>query len=204
MASSHERLLIWIRPLSLGALIAASGCSVGVGQGTVQGTVSAPGCNLSEAPLSLRPTFFSAEAIDDPADPHGSFLTIRIQHGSDGELISDGIDILVPDSAEVQQSQLDQALQVGVTGQDVGMNLFLNDTCPAGLDKQAVNYLGVSGTITFRSIYAPSVNTSSVEIAGSFTNVHLVDRTRPSDRWATIDGSFRFLFNRGQPAQRFP
>ena len=62
----------------------------------------------------------------------------------------------------------------------------------------------VSGTITFRSIYAPEIDPGSTGIEAELTDVRFEDRDAPEMRNATLNGWFQFFYQRGAPAQRFP
>ncbi len=193
--------LFWARA-TVTFLVAATGggCAIGTGDGELVGQVSAPTCGLLEEDFSLDPTFFGANPILEDQ------LEIRIQHGSDFESKSDGIVLLVADIEEVKQSKLGEALDLS-TARDapVRMSFYLHETCPPdALDVIPVHYEAVEGTVVFQSIYAPGVSTNEVEISGQLNGVRLVDPDREDERWAELDGSFRFLYVRGAPRQRFP
>lgn len=190
------------------ALAAAlgGGCSVGVGEGEVTGTLSAPECGGFEGPeLDLKPDFFAADPVED-------ILEIRVQKGSDFEDASDGIAVTVLDAAAVKDQLAGTEEGAGVSfdlgapeeERLVNMSLYMNETCPFKEDRESVVYEARSGSITFLSIYAPKSEHSGVEIWAELSGVRLDDASRPEERYATIDGYFRFLFNRGRPAQRFP
>jgi hypothetical protein len=86
----------------------------------------------------------------------------------------------------------------------VTMNFYLNESCPAGRRETPVNLAAVSGQITFDSIYSPATDDDEVEIAAHFETVRFEDEDAPEERTALLSGRFRFFFNRGRPAQRFP
>ncbi|HEY6879819.1 MAG TPA: hypothetical protein VI299_17445 [Polyangiales bacterium] len=189
MASSRS---VWL----LAAVLA--GCSVGHGDGEVDGVVAIEGCRR-EGPYQLRPTVFFAEAAEQ-------VLKIRIQRGSDIEVYSDGIGVLVEDAAEVRRGYLGVDIPVGSDDGDaphVEVTLFLNESCPAERDKTPVTLSAVSGTIRFTDIYAPKVDKHHVRIAAELREVRFED-PRVDDRWAVLNGRFDFLYVRGSPAQRFP
>lgn len=195
MVSSHER-----GPLASAAIFAAllSACSVGGGEGQVTGTVNAPSCDLNMADYSLDPTFFGADPVED-------MLEIRIQRGSDLETFSDGLTVLVLDAKTVRADLI--GVPIELTGEAdalVQMNVFLNDTCPTGRGDAPVNYEAVNGSIVFQNIYAPELTEDDVETAARFDDVLFVDPDDPEVRNAVLSGEFRFLHNRGRPAQRFP
>ncbi len=178
---------------------------MGHGDGEVEGTVSIEGCR-PEGPYQLRPTVFFAETAEQ-------VLKLRIQRGSDIEVYSDGIGVLVEDAALVRREYLGQAIPVGERllsdgGEDrnaphVDVTLFLNESCPAERTRTPVTMSAVSGTIRFASIYAPRVDKDEVRIAADMENVRFED-PRVDDRWAVLNGRFDFLYVRGSPAQRFP
>lgn len=189
MGSSRS---VWL----LAALLA--GCSVGHGDGEVDGVVAIEGCRR-EGPYQLRPTAFFAEAAEQ-------VLKIRLQRGSDIEVYSDGIGVLVEDAAEVRRAYLGVDIPVGADVGDtprVDVTLFLNESCPPDRDKTPVTLSAVRGTIRFTSIYAPQVDKDDVRIAAELTGVRFED-PRVDDRWAILNGRFDFLYVRGSPAQRFP
>ncbi len=176
-----------------------AGCSTtGVGEGSANGLIWAPDCGLNARQYDLNPTFFVA-------DPTEGRLEIRVQRGSDVQHRSDGLSIFVADAADVQQSQLGMAIQLTADPEPpVRFGVFFNETCPFDRDRRAVHYVAVSGTILFRSIYAPDRDESERETRAEFTDVQFVDPTDAETRRATLSGEFRFLFSRGRPAQRFP
>ncbi|MEM9191806.1 MAG: hypothetical protein AAGF12_21725 [Myxococcota bacterium] len=175
------------------------GCSLGAGDGEVLGTVTAPECELNNHAYNLEPTFFAAEPVISDG------LEIRIQHGSDLEIKSDGVLILVEPVSDVKLTRLGRPLEVAdMPEATVKMALFMNETCPPVREDKPVHFEAVSGSIVFDNIYAENVSEDDVEVSGRFTDVHLVDPDEPDTRFADLNGSFRFFFNRGRPAQRFP
>ena len=193
MVSSRE-----LGPVAALLLWAALGCSVGGGEGEVTGTINAPGCELEMADYSMDPTFFGADPIE-------GMIEMRIQHGSDLETFSDGLTILVTDASRVRADLL--GVPIELTGEAdalVQMNVYLNGTCPPERGDLPVNYQAVSGNIVFQNIYAPELTEDDVETAARFDDVLFVDPANPEMRNAVLSGHFRFLHNRGRPAQRFP
>jgi len=179
-------------------VVLVSACSVGVGEGTVTGTISAPECGLEDRELDLEPDFYVADVFEER-------VTFRVQRGGDYAYLSDGLTIFVADSVRVQESMLGTPIPLSAeAGAPVRMNLYMHDTCVLDRDSYPVNYVAVEGEITFDAIYAPEKDEDALETTASFTDVRLVDTSRPDERFAVISGEFSFLFNRGRPAQRFP
>ena len=194
MASSRSARAVVLAVAA--ALLGA--CSVGSGEGSVTGTVNAPECDLEMAAYDLEPTFFGADPVEEQ-------LEIRIQRGSDFEQFSDGLTILVRDASMVRAELI--GIPIELTGEFsdlVQMNVYLNETCPAGRRELPVSLQAVAGFIVFQNIYAPTLTEDDVENAARFTDVSFVDRESPDERNATLTGDFVFLHNRGRPAQRFP
>jgi len=187
-ASSKARLF------ALGIALALCGCSVGVGTGEVTGTVTAPQCGL-DGEYALNPDFYSASAFEEQ-------LSIRIQSDGDFSLESDGISIIVLD-ASMESERLGTPIAVSSEPESpVTLSFYLNDTCPPDDDELPVFLQATEGTITFEAIYAPQVDEAQRETAGTFTGVIFTDGR--GERMATLDGEFRFLFERGRPGQSFP
>jgi hypothetical protein len=171
-----------------------SSCSVGHGQGDIAGTVSVPGCR--NGPYDLGPSVFFGEAIEQ-------LLKIRVQRGSDLEVKSDGLAVLVTDATLVKREFLDKDIDIAGTEPRVDVTLYLNESCPPGRDKTPVVLPAASGVIRFESIYAPQDDDDEVQITATLSDMHFEDPRNP-ERTATISGSFDFLYVRGSPAQRFP
>lgn len=199
------------------ALVAASAlcvvlaCSVGQGTGTATGHVVFPECHLDNASYDLRPDFFAADFVDDPANATGNrwqMLQLRMQRGSYGEWSSDGISILVRDVDPIARSEIGMPLAVG-PGQEVEMTLYLGGTCPSGVPRAGFFTIpaileAASGTIVFHAIYAPDVDRSQLQIWADFSDVHFEDAESPATRFAVMTGNLSFFFQRGRPAQHFP
>lgn len=194
------------RLVTLACAVLLGSCSVGHGDGEIDGVVAIEGCRR-EGPYQLRPTVFFAETVE-------RVLKIRIQRGSDIEVMSDGVSVLVEDAALVHDDYLGQEIQISdprVENEQlessglprVSMTLFLNESCPAERDRTPVALSAVSGTIRFAAIYAPRADKDGVRIAAELVQVRFAD-PRVDDRWATLNGRFDFLYVRGSPAQRFP
>ncbi|MEY4510585.1 MAG: hypothetical protein RLZZ450_2707 [Pseudomonadota bacterium] len=196
MGSSGERRANTLRSgLSLLLLMVVVACSVGHGEGEVGGTINIAECRTGE--YELHPTVFFAESAEE-------LLKIRIQRGSDVEVRSDGLSVLVEDATLVKRMFLDQSVQVAIDDEPrIDLSLYLNETCPAERDRTPVTLAAVSGSVRFTAIYAPEVSKDQVRIAAELTNVRFED-PRVDDRFAVLNGRFDFLYVRGSPAQRFP
>jgi predicted deacylase len=190
-ASSHS-IGVWL----LGALLFA-GCAKGGGEGNAVGQVWAPDCGLDGQPFELNPSFFAMQ-------PSASveIIDIVVQRGSDLPSFSDGIAVFIAEPEMLKDSMLGTELDFELLESPVEMTLYLNATCP-GLVELPVVYRAVSGTIRFDELYVPWVDNETKETSAVFTNVELVDNQDPEERRARLDGSFRFLFERGMPAQLF-
>jgi hypothetical protein len=199
MGATRERpaaTAAWRRVHWLGLLVLLGGCSVGHGSGEISGAVAIDDCR-PEGPYQLRPTTFFAEAAEQVLD-------LRVQRGSDTEMLSDGVSVLIDDAALVKRSLLEMDLPIGVDVEPrIELSFYLNETCPAERDKTPVALGAVSGSIRFSEIYAPRVDKDEVRIAAVLTNVRFED-PRNAARWAVLSGNFDFLYVRGSPAQRFP
>jgi hypothetical protein len=170
-------------------------CSVGHGEGDVDGTISIAKCRTGT--YELHPTVFFAESAEE-------LLKIRIQRGSDVEVRSDGLSVLVEDAALIKRMYLDQDVQVAIEDEPrIDLSIYLNETCPAERDRTPVTLAAVSGSVRFTAIYAPEISKDQVRIAAELTNVRFED-PRVDDRFAVLNGRFDFLYVRGSPAQRFP
>jgi hypothetical protein len=168
---------------------------VGHGVGEVSGTITIAKCR--EGSYELHPTVFFAESAEE-------LLKIRIQRGSDVEVRSDGMSLLVEDAALVKRMYIGQSIEVALEDEPrIDVSLYLNETCPAERDRTPVALAAVSGSVRFTAIYAPEVNKDQVRIAAELTNVRFED-PRVDDRFAVLSGRFDFLYVRGSPAQRFP
>jgi hypothetical protein len=181
------------------APLLAGGCDVGSGTGSATGVVSAPGCGLDAEPFDLHPDFFTIDPIE-------GFAELRVQHGSEIEDRSDVLLIFVADTADVETSRLGEPIAVDLDASDgVSMSLALNETCHVDDEREdvPVNYIAVSGTITFSAIYAPSVD-GDHRTAATFEDVRFIDPSDPDARYAVLSGDFDFDYSRKKPAQRFP
>jgi hypothetical protein len=193
-ASSFERLALpWV------ALLVCA-CNVGSGTGTAKGIVSAPACGLDAEAFDLHPDFFAIDPTDD-------FAEITIQHGSDFIERSDALLVFINDTEALATARLGEPIAVNFDATDgVSMSLALNDTCEVddAYEDQPVNYIAISGTITFSALYAPSVSKDAKRTTAVFEDVRFVDPNAPDERYAVLSGDFSFRYDRGQPAQRLP
>ncbi len=179
--------------LLLCGLVTAS-CSVGHGEGDLIGTVSIPGCRSGA--YSLGPSAFFGQAVEQ-------LLRIRLQRGSDLEVRSDGLAVLVSDATQVKREFLNRDIDVAEEPERVLLSLYLNESCPTGRDKSPVVLPAVSGSIRFEAIYAPQVKENEVQIAAELRDIRFQDPRNPQ-RTAELNGFFDFLYVRGSPSQRFP
>lgn len=176
----------------------ATACNPGSGTGEVHGTVTANDCELSDVAFNLEPDFFTAEAI-------GEQLQLRLQSGSDLQIRSDGVFIMVSDAAHVRRDALETPLVVGEgESADVRMSFYLNARCPKGRHGTPVLMSATEGSVVFHDIYAPLVDDQALRIAAEFDNVKFFDLYSPETRNAVLSGSFDIIYNRGRPSQRFP
>jgi hypothetical protein len=180
--------------IALLAIACAAACSTGHGEGKLVGTVSIPGCR--NGPYNLGPSAFFGQAVEQ-------LLRIRVQRGSDLEVNSDGLAVLVTDATFVQREFLDQDIDIAGSVPRVDLSIYLNESCPPGRDKTPVVLPAVSGTIRFEAIYAPQVDDDEVQITATMSDLHFEDPRNP-ERSANLNGYFDFLYVRGSPSQRFP
>lgn len=200
--------------MALGVACVLVACSVGGGVGEATGEVHLPDCGFEALAYSLGPTFFSAEFVEDPAarTPGGAqrMVILRMQRGSYRVSESDGISILLRDVNEIHGSLLDVPLEIGA-GPDAmaRMTMHLGESCETGALHNRYWTLpgvleGVSGTLILSSVHAPGAPDADAEFRGAFSGVRFVDASQPHVRFAVLDGSFAFFYQRGRPAQRFP
>lgn len=198
MASSRD-------VVSLLACALTGACSVGHGEGEISGTIEIEDCRAAGR-YDLEPSAFFAQSVED-------LLRIRVQRGSDLEVRSDGLAVLVEDAPRLKRNFLGVPLEVTPVGMPlevmpdadpaVFVSVYLNETCPPGRELTPVALGAMSGTIEFEEIYAPQVDDSDVQIRAELDGVRFEDPRNPK-RWAELSGYFDFLYSRGSPAQRFP
>lgn len=170
-----------------------------------------------EGPYDLNPTFFAS-------NPFQNTQLIRLQRTNDLTENADGVMLLVDDVARVRAS-LGTPLRVGlppevtppgtpvVADPDppvVHLALYLQETC----HRENITLYATEGTVTFDALFTGDLNEKEAEekrIEGRF-EVRLGDPRDappgggavPAERQSQLTGSFRFYFQRGQPAQPFP
>jgi len=201
------------------ALASLGGCTVGEGDGYVKSTrLYIPDC--WNGGFDLGPDFFASNPFSDNTQ------VIRIQRGDNLQEVSDGLMILVNDTAAVR-GRRDEALDVGVPvgiqcpgfpvkyNADpplVNMSLYLHDSCHT---QEGATLHSIGGTITFTDLFSGDINEkdgSERLTEASFE----VDFGNPCDippegfgeadpeLISKVTGYFKFYFQRGQPAQPFP
>lgn len=191
-------------------------CSVGEGDGWVRSDrLKAPYC--FDGPYDMRPTFFAS-------NPYRATQTIRVQRKDDLIENSDGVEILVTDTASVR-AQRGEKLRIGlppavrppgvpITPDPdpplVQLTLYLHDSCHG----QNVALYAVSGDIVFRDLFSGDANERSAENKRTDADfdVQIGDPRDmppeggaiPAEKLSRLTGHFSFYFERGQPAQPFP
>ncbi len=204
----------------LGA-VALGGCTTGEGSGDVKSDRLFIQ-NCANGPFDLQPDFFASDPFDDTQ-------TIRIQRGDRYAEVSDGVSILVNGVEAIRgddggEGMLGQDIAVGLprgvsppgvpvvfnpNPPPVSIALYLNDSCHA----QNVTIYAIDGTIRFTSLFSGDVNEKDAdarltegEFEATFADPRdLVPDDPPDpDLVSLVTGSFRFFFQRGQPAQPFP
>ena len=172
------------------------GCHPGAGTGQITGNITIGDCDLSNAQITINPDFFGAEIS-------GSALLLIVQHGSDLQIVSDGIFIDVANAANVATMSIGEPIAFSSADPAaVSLSLTLNATCPA-IDMPVV-LRATSGTITFDAIYAPTIDSNAQQISAHLSNVRVVDSGFPTTRFGLINGQFEFTYTRGRPAQHYP
>lgn len=176
------------------------------------GSVRIDECLLDSDTFDLGIDFFAAEFVGEPENvvpvERLRMLNIRLQRGSWRESDSDGLLITVRDVNEMATSLLGTPIAVeDVAEAPVYITLYLGQTCESGFPRahwvRSAILAADGGTITFDEIYAPSLGDADAEIAARFTDVHFSDVGDPDGREALLSGEFRFVYQRGRPAQRF-
>ncbi len=214
------RRLLRLAGAALFASASLAACTIGPGEGeVVSDLLEIEGC--SNGHLDLEPNFFAA-------DSYGGAVKLRLQRGDLLEEASDGFLVLVRDVAsivgdETTPGALGEDLEVGlpegvrppgapIVGDAepprVSMVLYLNDSC----DDQNVSVYSISGSIRFASLWNGASNASGearlteATFAADFADSRGLANLVSGDEVPTsrIEGSFRFYFQRSQPAQPFP
>lgn len=194
------------------ALGAATGCTVGEGEGDVTSErLYVKDC--WNGPFNLEPDFFAANPYREEA------LMIRVQRGDNNQEASDGLTVIVKDLKSVPlNTPIPVGLPNGVSppGQPVkglpdplvSLSLYLHATCH---EQNSATY-SVEGTILFHSIFSGNPNEENserrltdAEFEAKFADPReLVDAADTAKVTSDpVFGNFRFYFQRGQPAQPF-
>lgn len=219
MKSSARWPLFAVGVVALCASSAA--CATGEGSGAVRSDhLFVQDCH--NGPFDLQPDFFAT-------NPYQDTQTIRIQRGSRMEELSDGLIILVSDVPGIRgddgaEGLIGQDVRVGLPrgvappGQvvefdpdpaPVSMTLYLNDSCHAL--NRAIH--AIDGTIRFSSLFSGDTRETraedrltEAEFTATFADPRDLSPAVPPDPAlvSVVTGSFRFFFQRGQPAQPFP
>lgn len=209
--------------VNLGALVlcvaSALACSVGEGEGIIRGDVRFPVCGIDERDFDFAPQFFGGEW-------YAGSLTIRIGAGGDLGEFSDELMFRVNDTRYVAE-HLNQRIEVGP---DAPVQAILRLTKRCGrvsITRPSPNGAveAWAGYVVFASIYRGSPIADAPARLTEVTSFSLAMRD-PSVRRdllapapaavnaprepavfeparAELEGSFRFYFASGRPAQRF-
>lgn len=209
------------RAVALGALGALAAGAVACsdpdkGQGQVTSELLRAG-RCYEGPYDLKPTFFAINPFQDR-------YLLRLQRTNDLTENADGVMLLIDDASLVRES-LGTPLRVGlppevtppgtpvVADPDppvVHMALYLQETC----HRENVTLYATEGTITFDALFSGDLRENDAEekrsegrfdvIIGDPRDAPPGGGPIPTERSSRLTGSFRFYFQRGQPAQPFP
>jgi hypothetical protein len=221
MRSSRISRLLACAALAVAVTAGGSCVSVGEGSGSARSQqLFARDC--WDDPFDLRPDFFAA-------DPFRNAMHMRIQRGSDLLEFSDGVVILI-DDIEGVRGRLGEAIDVtlpqGVAPPGVAVG-SLCDGSPcaspvhlalyllASCHSQNVVLYATEGTVTFHELFSGDPNEKDAAeklIEGEFDvtvgdprDIVLVgDDVGTIPNQSQLTGTFRFYFQRGQPAQPFP
>ncbi len=217
------------RALLLAALLAGvAGCSTGEGAGWVRSDrLYIEDC--WNGPFDLKPTFFAA----NPFREEELLIRIQrgdnTQELSDG-LTVHVVDIgRIRD--ELLGQSIDVGLPPGVTPPGVpvaadpdpplvSLALYLHNTCHAEngtvyavKPDRVADGVAVSSTITFSSLFSGDPNENIADDRLTEARFQAVfadprdlesDGMVPAEKASIVEGSFRFFFQRGPPAQPFP
>jgi hypothetical protein len=97
---------LWVLAATAALAVAgAPSCTIGKGQGTITGTLSAPDCWSGS--FDLAPDYFAAV-------PYRDSLVLRVQKGSDFQNFSDGISILVDNARGLRDAKLGEPLAISL------------------------------------------------------------------------------------------
>jgi hypothetical protein len=211
----------WLRPLAL--LVFALGACVSVGEGkgfARSADLYVEGC--WDGAFDLRPDFFAA-------DPFREQMHLRLQRGNGLLEVSDGIVFLI-DSVDEVRSQLGEEIEVTLSpgvappgfapgdlcvdndcDSPVHAAVYLLDSC----NVQNTVLYAVAGTVVFDDLFSGDPNEDdpkekfsagrfSLQVGDPRTVVETDAGRLIFPETSTIEGSFEFFFQRGQPAQPFP
>jgi hypothetical protein len=212
-------------PRSVVVMLSAVLCACTTGQG--EGWVRSERLYLEDCwngAFDLNPKFFGANPFRDEA------ILIRVQRDDDIQEVSDGLTVLVNDPGRIrgdaQGSMLGQDIAVGLPpgvsppGVPVGgaaepplvsLSLYLHDTCHV----QNGTLYSIAGSINFASLCSGDVNEPGADdrlteasFSATFADPRELgngnDPEADASVSSSVEGSFRFFFQRGQPAQPFP
>ena len=196
--------------------LATLGCETGTGTGSVQSDHLFID-NCVDGPYNLAPSFFAANPF-----LRADTMEFRLQRGDDIVDFSDGLIGLIRGVENIREFGLGKALPLGVTDATlpfgspkthvippVTLSLYLHDYC----HPRTGTVYSVSGTITFTALYRGDLNETNPDnllteahFDANMTDPRLIrrDGTYPPEFISRVTGNFRFLFQRGQPAQPFP
>ena len=208
--------------LPLALSLVTPGCAVGNGEGSVKGSLTIPDCDADLSNYDMNADFFAASVSY-------SQLIITIQHGGGSSEYADTVTIAVQDFDAVQQAIVDSGAAHKATFDiaaferppgapvndkppPVRLSALFRGSCGTQRfnpgDVSQVGLVATKGTIEFTSIFHGSVQsreTNDKRIEGTFH----VDVEDPRG-WGTkpakghLDGTFKFFYQRGGPAQPFP
>jgi hypothetical protein len=216
-AGGARPLLRLVRRAALAALAALVACStLDEGEGEAKSDLLRAG-RCYEGPYDLKPTFFAI-------NPFQNTQMLRLQRTNDLTENADGVMILVDDAARVRSS-LGTPLRVGLPPEVtppgtpviadpdppfVHVALYLQETC----HRENVTLYATEGTITFDALFSGNLNEDEADEKRSEGRFEVVigdprdappgGGAIPDERSSRLTGSFRFYFQRGQPAQPFP
>ncbi|MDB4964675.1 MAG: hypothetical protein JWN44_364 [Myxococcales bacterium] len=207
--------------LTVGCQLAAAGCGLGDGTGTLAGTLFLSGCTheadygIGGAPAGydMKPTYFVADPINalassKPLHPVNK-LILRVQPSGNRTDESDLLFINIADVAQVAAS-MGSSIAIGATT-NVRASLTLNQTCP-----RAEVQPELDGTMTWTSFGAANAEDGvqfGDRLAATFS-FDVVDRRQiaiggiggvPTTPAAAghVDGSFDFTVRQGKAAQAY-
>lgn len=211
-----KRPALRLLALAFSAALAATACSSGEGTGVVTSDyLRAAPC--FEGAYDLKPSFFAS-------NPYRNSQTLRVQRGDDLVENSDGVEILIDDTAAVRAAlgtPLKVGLSKGVSPPGVPVEadpdpplvhvtLYLHQTCHG----ENIALYAVSGTITFSALFdgdrngddaADKLTEGSFDVqVGDPRLANAGERLPPAELQSHLTGTFRFYFERAQGSQPFP